>query len=273
MREQLGLTFFAEASPASPTPSPARGGGRRTRAGSGHGSRRPSPQLALPSFSSRTCQACGTPACETCWPTLPGSGSMRNGIVSVRVTSEPPTGDSDSSFWPTPTAHPNANRTATEPPSVTDGRGRGRHLSAAAVATMWPTPAARDFKSGESNLHGTNARPLNEVAVGMARGLWPTPAATPYGTNQGGSAGRVGPIRESLDTMARHWPTPTAGDSKSSGGRTYPGSKMHPGTSLTDAVVGSINSRRGPRTSGDGPVLNPQFVEALMGLPDRWTAV
>ena len=40
-------------------------------------------------------------------------------------------------------------------------------------------------------------------------GLLPTPAATSYGTNQGGAAGRVGPVRPSLGTMARQglWPT------------------------------------------------------------------
>lgn len=34
--------------------------------------------------------------------------------------------------------------------------------------------------------------------------LLPTPSASSYGTNQGGAAGRVGPVRESLDTMARN---------------------------------------------------------------------
>jgi DNA (cytosine-5)-methyltransferase 1 len=34
---------------------------------------------------------------------------------------------------------------------------------------LLPTPAARDFKSGESNLLERNARPLNEVAVNWLR--------------------------------------------------------------------------------------------------------
>ncbi len=44
----------------------------------------------------------------------------------------------------------------------------------------------------------------------------PTPSATSYGTNQGGSAGRTGKIRPSLETMARTgiFPTPRAGDAK-----------------------------------------------------------
>ena len=41
-----------------------------------------------------------------------------------------------------------------------------------AVAHL-PTPAARDWKSGQSNLLGTNSRPLNEVVVNVL----PTPTA------------------------------------------------------------------------------------------------
>ena len=38
---------------------------------------------------------------------------------------------------------------------------------------------------------------------GTSRRFLPTPTATSYGTNQGGGAGRVGPIRPSLQTMAK----------------------------------------------------------------------
>jgi DNA (cytosine-5)-methyltransferase 1 len=40
---------------------------------------------------------------------------------------------------------------------------------------LLPTPAARDYKSGRSNVMDRNARPLNEVAVML---LLPTPRAT-----------------------------------------------------------------------------------------------
>jgi DNA (cytosine-5)-methyltransferase 1 len=45
--------------------------------------------------------------------------------------------------------------------------------------------------------------------------MLPTPSATSYGSNQGGAAGRVGPVRHSLESMARHglWPTPKASPS------------------------------------------------------------
>lgn len=51
----------------------------------------------------------------------------------------------------------------------TSGRQGGMNLQTA-VAFL-PTPAARDWKSGKSNQHGKNSRPLNEVI------LLPTPKA------------------------------------------------------------------------------------------------
>jgi hypothetical protein len=47
--------------------------------------------------------------------------------------------------------------------------------------TSWPTPAARDWKSSASNMHGENSRPLNEVA---RLSHWPTPDAHARGTVQ-----------------------------------------------------------------------------------------
>src|SRR5262249_15189932 len=87
--------------------------------------------------------------------------------------------------------------------------------------------------------------PLVPLTAATGFGLLPTPTAEAYGTNQGGSMGRVGPGRPSLQTMARQnlwptrppmWPTPTAGDAKASGSRNTPTSNAHAGSSLTDAV-------------------------------------
>lgn len=43
------------------------------------------------------------------------------------------------------------------------GNGCGQSLGTA--VKIWPTALARDFKSAECNLHGTNSRPLNEVVL------------------------------------------------------------------------------------------------------------
>lgn len=66
------------------------------------------------------------------------------------------------------------------------------------LGMLLPTPTARDWKSGTGST-ATNSRPLNEVCAK----LFPTPTAQSYGSNQGGAAGRAGPVRPSLDTLAR----------------------------------------------------------------------
>jgi hypothetical protein len=51
---------------------------------------------------------------------------------------------------------------------------------------------------------------------GNGSSFWPTASAERYGTNHGGGMGRVGPVRPSLDTLAKFWPTPNLPN----GGRT-----------------------------------------------------
>ena len=154
-------------------------------------------------------------------------------------------------------------------------------------------------------------QPLAHRTYATGSGSLPTPTATPYGTNQGGSMGRTGKVRMSLPQMARtgRWPTPTVGDSKSSGSRNTANSKANPGISLTDAVRGDqgtgrvwptpaahegrlgyqdrtsgkkgqqislttsvMNSEgRKPQEDWDGGQLNPDWVEWLMGFPTGWT--
>lgn len=106
--------------------------------------------------------------------TWPPSGSMRNGRAWQRRRSALPTDASASSSTPgrlMPT------------PRTSDTNGAGTHgdggMDLRTAVSLLPTPAARDYKSGESNLIGTNSRPLNEVVVN----LLPTPRAT-----RGGSA-------------------------------------------------------------------------------------
>jgi DNA (cytosine-5)-methyltransferase 1 len=62
------------------------------------------------------------------------------------------------------------------------GRG-GVPAPAAGDVTLLPTPAARDWKSGASNLMGANSRPLNEFAVNWLprRGDWIGTNGVDYG--------------------------------------------------------------------------------------------
>jgi hypothetical protein len=87
-------------------------------------------------------------------------------------------------------------------------------------------------------------------------GLLPTPSAVSYGTNQGGSMGRTGKVRPSLQHMAKHdlWPTPAASAHKRNGKENAKGRGFSP--NLPEVAGGT---------------LNPAWVEWLMGFPAEWT--
>lgn len=65
-----------------------------------------------------------------------------------------------------------------------------------------------------------------------------------------------------------HWPTPTMGDSKSSGSRNTATSKANHGVSPTDAIRGDGGTGR---SEPSGLSLHPDWVELLMGWPRGWT--
>lgn len=71
---------------------------------------------------------------------------------------------------------------------------------------------------------------------------WSTPSASSYGTDQGGGMGRTGPVRPSLETMAR-----------------------------TSGLPDQWTPKAGSDSSCGTPKLNQRFVCALMGLPTDWT--
>src|SRR6185312_12839446 len=104
---------------------------------------------------------------------------------------------------------------------------------------------------------------------------WPTPCAADSrrasGTFARGNPTLTGAAKESF------WPTPTAADANASGSAAYSTeSGRHAGTTLTDATARVATSTAGPRArtrSKDGMVLNPRFVEALLGFPDGFVAL
>ena len=221
---------------------------------------------------------------------------MRSGSCFARKTSARRTDARGSSSWPTPVASPGANRTTKPRPSETDGRGHGATLSAA--AQPWPTPTASTGKRGD-DVRGKNAE--GGPTLTEAARAWPTPTTggTGYKSGNNRDVWRPGLALAAKGARpVRLWPTATCGDAKRSGSRTLPGSKAHPGTSLTDATVrawptptatryGSTNNgsphdgRDAYATAGtpsletlakqEGGILNPAFVCLLMGLPPDWT--
>jgi hypothetical protein len=90
------------------------------------------------------------------------SGSKRAVTIATAV----------SHLLKTPTAQLAVNGGSQHPDKRRAG-GHGPTLADQVECELLPTPAARDWKSGQSNLIGTNARPLNEI-VEM---LLPTPTA------------------------------------------------------------------------------------------------
>lgn len=102
--------------------------------------------------------------------------------------------------------------------------------------------------------------PLVRLTGETAYGLLPTPTATDYGSNQSSSSGAA--VRPSLQTMARRnmLPTPLARDWKS-GGRSK--SSLAKGFSMQLPEIVK-------QFEGSG-VLNPEWVEWLMGFPIGWT--
>jgi hypothetical protein len=120
----------------------------------------------------RTSQRCfggGWAAFSGTWPR---SGMMRNGRASLLPVLAPRISATAYSYWPTPCASiPNegervatwiARRSRTKA-RVRNGNGFGMPLSIA--VQLWPTPSARDWRSGRASAatHARNSRPLNEV--------------------------------------------------------------------------------------------------------------
>ena len=111
-------------------------------------------------------------------------------------------------------------------------------------------PRSGSMRSGTVSQLAPSAPLTDEIGSG----LLPTPVASSYGTNQGGGAGRVGPVRPSLDTMARHglWPTPDTVNRKS--GR---------------AMMASTNNGRRSGGGQSSPPGLEQAVELSMGVLPR----
>jgi hypothetical protein len=154
-------------------------------------------------------------------------------------------------------------------------RRSGRRGSSSRTSPTSPVPVCETSSSTlpiSGSMRGGAVSPRRpwalRISAGDSSSLLPTPTASSYGTNRGGAAGRTGPARPSLATMARHglWPTPGArlGDprrgmpTKGQAEKRYSQGRRN----LDDAVV-LFSDQRGP--------LNPEWVEWLMGLPAIWT--
>jgi hypothetical protein len=207
--------------------------------------------------------------------TWPISGSMLSGRCYRRLPWVPRTAARGSGSWPTATA-------ADSRASGGALTGHGTTLTDRAVR-MWPTPAAReDQRSPEAHMaakatmaSGPRQQPTSLTVVAK---LWPTPTASDGARRsdpprQASLPGIVRTNGPSLTQRAATWPTPQARDHKGAfpghraGGRDLPGEA----TSFPSGPQPPTTGPRGNKSSSP-VVLNPAFVEWLMGFPPGWTA-
>lgn len=140
------------------------------------------------------------------------------------------------------------------------------------------TPTARDGRpDGSQNVPGANGTGTSVMRSLLK--LLPTPTANL------GHRGRAYTYRgpnaqggETLDETIRLLPTPTTMDARGSRGRRLDGTPYTEtsGVTLTDAAYESAGVHTGPQSrdgkaSSAGLLLNPYFVEWMMGAPQAWS--
>jgi hypothetical protein len=120
-----------------------------------------------------------------------------------------------------------------------------------ATATATATDAKASGAAGYSTESGRHSGTTLTDAV-VRTGLYPSPSASSYGSSRGGAKGRVGPVRESLESMARHenWATPQSRDEKGPTGRAGRLENGGRRVSLSDQDAGRDG---GPSESKMGP--------------------
>jgi hypothetical protein len=193
------------------------------------------------------------------------SGLLNSATASPPLTSSP--GVSPAKTSPSPAKARGSKKGRAR---ASGSNSPGSFASYDPVTCSWKTfppsgPEASTAYSGTwpragMTVNGTAYRrsPLAPLTGATDSSWLPTPSASSYGSNRGGSAGRVGVVRYSLQAMAARnlWPTPLAQDWKSG---------ARPMSNETGRPLREVVYRTTP-----GP-LNPTWVEWLMGFPLGWT--
>ena len=244
------LTLWPEGSPASLSASPGRGSRRRIAGGSGQRSQASFASYDPPSSSWRTSRVSLDGEWETYSETWPASGMTRSGTAYRRPSSVPPIYATGSGLWHTPqTADAWVPTTISENTlrrGEPDGPLRttcGSLAKQVANPEYWPTPTTKD-SVGTRNFR-EDGTPYDEQArygptlTDVVRGYWPTPMAADA-ERMSETFARGNPTLRGAALM----PTPTA--------NRWDGLQSH-----------GVNVVTG--------LLNPAWVEWLMGYPEGWT--
>lgn len=209
-------------------------------------------------FGPKSCGSTAPPAPDTCsartspdtfrlgsplsLPTLPRSGRLSNGICTERPTLERRTNENGYSFWPSATVSDAAS--AARHTTKTQVMHSGTSLTDA--MRLWPTPDAMVAQNGENPTTWIERRERMKAKGYNGNGM-----GTP------------------LVIAAAMWSTPTVNSAKS-----LAGPAQFQRNSQPLDVRASLHNHTITNDGGDGlqkAVLNPLFVEALMGFPIGWT--
>ena len=156
--------------------------------------RESSARFDLGSCSPRTLHYSGSGGSKSSSATLPFWGTMRNGSVYQRRTSERPikgTGSGYSQQIPTATANDSkSSRNATA--KRTPGSKHSSGTTQADFVTLWPTPTANRYGSGQNGCPGDGRKEYKgkgspSLHTMATRGTWPTPTVQDSANNGGPS--------------------------------------------------------------------------------------
>ncbi len=166
-------------------------------------------------------------------------------------------------MWPTPVAQ-DTHRSPEAYLAMRERIGRDSVSSLAVAAQMWPTPTASDGSGGRVSSDPGGTRPSGKkkyITLGTAVNHWPTPQARDYRTGQPSRVGRPG-RQTNLNDLAAMWPTPTAAcvDMDTMERQRY-----------SREQLAQMRDDGEPYVTQTTGMLNPAWVEALMGYPPGWT--
>lgn len=163
------LTLFAEASHASPSPTPAEGKHRTMSGGSGPSFTGSFAWYDLASCLWRTFRLYLDGASEMFSVTWPRAGMTRSGIAYQRQPLVPRISETGSSWWRTPQAW-NAQQGPKSRKLFDKARRTGQHAITLVDQVRWPTPRSSD--SNGPGEHGTGGQDLRTAAGGLLNPEW-----------------------------------------------------------------------------------------------------
>jgi hypothetical protein len=205
---------------------------------------------------------------------LPKSGSLRNGELYERPMLVDRTGESGRLCW----------HTARAEDSESCGNHPGAVDSLTGAARMWHTPKAHENAETSGTFVSRNADRGAHCFSGLGAQTmhWPTPRTITGGAESAQrkqELGRTESGGSDLKSAAANWPTPATNDYRSPNGASHmdrsTGAKHMDQLrnfiehSFLPAPPTSTHGGKPPSTSTR--LLNPDFVDWLMGLPPGWT--